>query len=158
MASNLNLDLYWLHPTAWVYWQVLDGSDWGVIDADNDTGTLGAIRPKFFVLAQYSRHVRPGMRIIRSNDVNTVAAYDPAARRLVLVTTNYSSAQRISYDLSAFGTVGGAAGGLVRRWTTQTGGGDTYAQHDDTFLDGKQFASFFTQNTVQTFEIDNVVI
>lgn len=158
MASNLNLDLFWLHPTAWIYWQVLDGSDWGLIDADNDTGTIGAVRPKFFVLAQYSRHVRPGMRIIRSSDVNTVAAYDPAARRLVLVTTNYSSAQRISYDLSAFGMVGGATGGLVRRWATQTGGGDSYAPHDDTFLDGKQFASFFTQNTVQTFEIDNVVI
>ncbi|WP_163510626.1 glycoside hydrolase [Fodinicola acaciae] len=158
MASNLNLDMYWLHPTAWVYWQVLDGSNWGLVDADNDAGTTGLVQPKFFVLAQYSRHIRPGMRILRSTDVNTVAAYDPVARRLVLVATNYSSAQRISYDLSAFSTVGGGPGGLVRRWTTQTGGGDAYTPHDDITLDGKQFTAWFTQNTVQTFEIDNVVI
>ena len=94
-----------MHPTAWAYWQVLDGSDWGLLDADENAGTIGAVRTKFFVLAQYSRHIRPGMRIIRSADANTVAAYDQTARKLVLVTTNYSSAQRVSYDLSAFGTV-----------------------------------------------------
>ena len=31
LASNLNLDLRWLHPTAWVYWQVLDGGGWGLV-------------------------------------------------------------------------------------------------------------------------------
>ena len=31
LASNLNLDMRWLHPTAWVYWQVLDGGGWGLV-------------------------------------------------------------------------------------------------------------------------------
>ena len=32
LASNLNLDMRWLHPTAWVYWQVLDDTGgWGLV-------------------------------------------------------------------------------------------------------------------------------
>ena len=32
LASNLNLDMHWLHPTAWVYWQVLDDvGGWGLV-------------------------------------------------------------------------------------------------------------------------------
>jgi galactan endo-1,6-beta-galactosidase len=159
MASNINLDMAWLHPSAWVYWQALDGTDWGLLDADEEAGTTGAVRTKFFVLAQYSRHIRPGMRIIRSADPNTVAAYDPVARRLVLVTTNYGTAQWITYDLSIFGAVAGEAGtGGVRRWATETGGGDAYTEHLDTSLQGKRFWSWFNANTVQTFEIDNVTL
>ena len=34
LASNLNLDMRWLHPTAWVYWQVLDGGGWGLVSIE----------------------------------------------------------------------------------------------------------------------------
>ena len=30
MATNLNFDLRWLHPAAWSYWQMLDGSGMGL--------------------------------------------------------------------------------------------------------------------------------
>ncbi len=158
LASNLNLDFTWLHPTAWVYWQVLDGGGWGLIQANEAAGTTGAVNPKYYVLAQFTRHIRPGMRIIGSGDANSVAAYDQVARKLVIVTTNYGTGQWISYDLSKFATVTGSGGtGLVGRWATQTSGsGDLYAYHADTFLHGKLFWSWFAANTVQTFEIDGV--
>ena len=99
------------------------------------------------------------MRIIDGGEGNTTAAYDSANRRLVLVTTNYGTAQRITYDLSRFATVGGGANGLVDRWATQTSGtGDTYTRHADTHLSGKTFSAAFPANTVQTFQIDNVVM
>jgi galactan endo-1,6-beta-galactosidase len=158
LASNLNLDLRWLHPTAWVYWQALDIPGWGLIEADNGVATLGGVATKYFVLAQYSRHIRPGMQIIDGGEGNTVAAYDPSARRLVIVTTNYGTGQWINFDLSRFGTVTGGAGGLVQRWATDTGGGgDRYTYHADTYLHGSVFWSWFSPNTVQTFQIDNVV-
>ena len=31
LAENLSLDLFWLHPTAWVYWQPFDIPGWGMI-------------------------------------------------------------------------------------------------------------------------------
>lgn len=158
LATNLTLDMRWLHPTAWVYWQVLDGGGWGLIQADEEAGTTGAVNTKYHVLAQFARHIRPGMTIIDGGEANTVAAYDAAARRLVLVTTNYGSAQTITYDLSRFGSVGGGAGGLVPRWTTQTGGGDRYAYHADTYLSGSGFSCAFPANTVQTFQVDGVAV
>jgi galactan endo-1,6-beta-galactosidase len=155
LASNVNLDFRWLHPTAWVYWQAFDYGGWGLVQADGNSGWLGPVNPKYFVLAQLSRHIRPGMRILDGGEANTVAAYDAAARKLVIVTTNYGNAQWINYDLSAFhGVVG--RGGLVHRWATQTGGGELYGAHDDTWLSGPRFWSWFEPNTVQTFEIENV--
>ncbi|MEV0643963.1 glycoside hydrolase [Phytomonospora sp. NPDC050363] len=153
LARNLNLDMRWLHPTAWVYWQVLDGGGWGLIQADNETGTLGAVNPKYHVLAQYTRHIRPGMRVIDGGEGNTVAAYDAAASRLVLVTANYGTAQTITYDLTRFASVPDA---VIRRWSTQTNGGERYRAYSDTRVSGRRFARAFPANTVQTFEIDGV--
>jgi galactan endo-1,6-beta-galactosidase len=157
LARNLNLDFRWLHPTGWVYWQALDGLTWGLIQANEPAGTLGAVAAKYYVLAQYSRHIRPGMEIIDGGDANTVAAYDSSARRLVIVTTNYGTAQDIGYDLSKFSTVTGDTGGLVHRWATNTSDtGERYAYHADTYLHGNRFSSRFDPNTVQTFEINSV--
>lgn len=165
MATNLGLDIRWLHPTAWVYWQAIDGTaGWGFIRASfsstSKQGTLGVVEPKYWVCAQYSRHIRPGMRILDGGDVNTVAAYDAGARRLVLVTANFDTAQWVTYDLSRFTTVGGASGGTVRRWITVTdSGGERYGAHPaDTVLSGKSFRSWFPARTVQTFEVDNVTL
>ena len=126
---------------------MLDGGGWGLIQANEAAGTTGAVNPKYYVLAQFTRHIRPGMRIIGSGDANSVAAYDPVARKLVIVTTNYGTGQWINYDLSKFATVTGSGGtALVGRWATQTGGsGDLYAYHADTFLHGKVFWSWFAR-------------
>lgn len=80
------------------------------------------------------------------------AAYDATARKLVIVTTNYGTAQWINYDLSKFTTVSGP----ITRWDTNTGGGDKYTQHNDTNLSGKKFWSWFPANTIQTFEVQNI--
>ncbi len=155
LASNLNLDMVWLHPTAWVYWQVVDGGGWGLVQGDRNSGVLGPINTKYYVMAHYTRHIREGATVLDSGDGNTFAAYDAPKRRLVLVTINYGTQQTISYDLSRFRTVQGD-GGLVRRWETQIKGSERYGYHADTNLNGKKFSCPFPENTIQTFEIDNV--
>lgn len=157
LVSNLLLDMRWLQPTAWVYWQVLDGGGWGVIEADNDKKTLGAANQKYFVLAQFSRHIRPGMRILESGSDYTLAAYDAAARKLVLVAINWGDAQYINFDLSKFRTPG-VNGAVVKRWATQIGSGSRYVEQSDTKLSGSKFWSRFEKNMVQTFEVTGVVI
>eukprot|EP00658_Telonema_sp_P-2_P070579 TRINITY_DN60036_c0_g1_i2.p1 TRINITY_DN60036_c0_g1~~TRINITY_DN60036_c0_g1_i2.p1 ORF type:complete len:375 (-),score=56.36 TRINITY_DN60036_c0_g1_i2:232-1356(-) len=119
MATNLNLDLQWLHPTAWVYWQVLDGGGWGLMAVDEPNKKIENVNLKYYVLAQYSRHIRPGFEIVSSGeDRNTVAAISSDGV-LVMVTTNYGDAQWVTYDLSGFVYGGGG----VDRWRTETGGG-----------------------------------
>jgi len=152
MATDINLDLRALHPTAWCYWQPLDGGGWGLIQSDLKAETIGPVNPKLYVLAHYSRHIRPGMRILDGGESGTVAAYDATARKLVLVTLNYATAQTVTYDLSRFSV----ASGPVKRWTTNTGAGEKYGAHTDTTISGKRFSAAFGANTVQTFEIQNV--
>lgn len=60
LANNLLLDFHSLHPTAWAYWQVLDPNPaWALIAYDRNTLEAGAVQPKYYVMAQFSRHIRP---------------------------------------------------------------------------------------------------
>ena len=156
LVRNLLLDFRWLRPVGWEYWQVLDGGGWGLIDADNEAGTLGGVGRKYFVLAQFTRHIREGMRILDGGGGNVVAAYDEAGKKLVVVAVNWDGAQEIAFDLSGFGEV--ADGAKVSRWSTQTGSGDLYVKGDDTEVSGSTFSSSFLTGQVQTFEVEGVVL
>lgn len=152
MAQSILLDFSQLHPTGWVYWQPFDSGGWGLIQSNPGDRWIGAPNVKYYVLAQFSRSIRQGMTILSSGDPRTAAAYDPAAHTLALVTLNNSPGQWISYDLSRFRS----AAGPITRWNTQTGGGDLYARHNDTFLSGGKFRAWFSADSIQTFVVRNV--
>ncbi|MDQ7909731.1 hypothetical protein RB614_34940 [Phytohabitans sp. ZYX-F-186] len=159
MARNLCLDWRWLHPTAWCYWQVMDPSaGWATIQYDFDTLRAGAVQPKYYVLAQFTRHIRPGMRIIDTGVGYAAAAYDPAARRLVIVAVNTGAAQTLTFDLSGFGQVAGGTGGVVPRWTTVPAGSDRYTQRQDIRVNGKRVSLAFPAASVQTLHVDGVTV
>ncbi|MGW7310701.1 glycoside hydrolase [Streptomyces sp. NPDC054835] len=159
IARSIGYDMRWLHPTAWIHWQIVDNSNgggWGPIELVD--GRLGLVNTKYYVLAQYMRHIRPGMRIIESGHPDVVAAYDRPSRKLVIVAANHGAGQYIDFDLSRFTTVS-TDGALVERWYTSTAGSQRYAyRNDDTYLHGKRFWSWFDAQSVQTFEIGGVDI
>lgn len=158
MVSNLILDFRWLKPTGWVYWQAIDGGGWGLIDGNNDALTLGSPTQKYFCLAQFSRHIREGMRILDGGSDHVVAAYDAANSKLVIVAVNWGSAQYLNFDLSQFSTAG-KTGQTIPRWSTVIGSGNQYVSYpSDTVQSGTKFWSYFATNEVQTFEIANVKI
>lgn len=157
LVTNLMLDFRWLHPTGWVYWQAIDGGGWGLIDGDNDNVTLGAVSQKYYALSQFTRHIRPGMRILDGGSNYTVAAYDSAAQKLVIVAANWGAAQYLNFELSDFSSPG-VNGALVPRWNTQVGTGDQYVNYNDTYISGTKFWSYFPTGAVQTFEVSHVVL
>ncbi|KAI0478089.1 glycoside hydrolase family 30 protein [Xylaria cf. heliscus] len=157
LISNVILDFRWLHPTAWVYWQIIDGGGWGLITGDNTALSLSGPTQKYFVLALLTRHIRPGMRILDSGCDYAVAAYDAAAKKLVIVAVNWGSAQYLNFDLSQFSTPG-QSGTTIQRWSTQISSGEQYATYKDTVISGSKFWSHFETNQVQTFEIPGVVV
>ncbi|MEU9185783.1 glycoside hydrolase [Streptomyces sp. NPDC048484] len=160
LANNLCTDFRWLHPTAWVYWQVMDPSTgWAMIAYDQNTLQPTTVQTKYYVMAQFSRHIRPGMTILDTGVGYAVAAHDATTKRLVVVAVNSGAAQTLTFDLSRFGQVTGGTGGLVRRWNTLTaGGGDLYTARSDTYLNGKSLSVPFAAGSVQTFEIDGVTV
>ena len=105
MADSVRMDLRDLGAEAWVLWQ----PDWNVIAFDPKGG---APHPKkqFYALAQYSRFIRPGFQIISAGGAyNTLAAYSPASKRLVLVSTNWDAATSNDLDLGAFAGIPSSA-------------------------------------------------
>ena len=98
MADAVRTDLRDLASEAWVVWQ----PDWNIIAFAPDGG---APQPKkqFYALAQYMRFIRPGFQILSTEGAyNTLAAYSPASKRLVLVSTNWDAATTNDFDLGAF--------------------------------------------------------
>jgi len=161
LASNLCYDFRWLHPTAWVYWQVMDPTaGWAMVAYNPSTLQPTTVQTKHYVMAQFSRHIRPGMTILDTGVSYAVAAYDASAKRLVIVAVNTStSAQTLTFNLANFTTVTGGSGGLVPRWNTVTGGGgDLYTARSDTYLSGKSVAVPFAAGAVQTLQVDGVTI
>ncbi|EPS44389.1 hypothetical protein H072_1584 [Dactylellina haptotyla CBS 200.50] len=158
LVSNLILDFRWLHPTAWVYWQVIDGGGWGLIDGNNDAVTVGAVSQKYYALAQFTRHIREGMTIIDGGGDSVVAAYDSSKKKLVIVAVNWSTTgQYFNFDLSRF-TSGVTNGATVLRWSTQLGtSGERYGSYaSDTKISGTKFWSWFGSNVIQTFEVSGL--
>ncbi len=97
-----------------------ENSNWGLIQtdftpADADTEPLRKNK-KCWAMANYSRFIRPGARVIATDDPQTLAAVRPGGEGLVLVHTNATSeARELTLNLDGFRT---AADGAVERWTT----------------------------------------
>jgi galactan endo-1,6-beta-galactosidase len=157
MAETISYDFNDMHVNGWVYWQPIDGGGWGLFDTDIERGFIRRINTKYYVLAQYSRHIRPGMRIMANDDSRTVVAYSAKRQLLVLVSVNTGDeAYSITYDLSKFSQVKGP----INVWSTETESKKTLytRSHLRDQVDNKTFEAFFQKKHVQTFEVHGVVL
>ncbi len=105
MADSVRMDLRDLGAEAWVLWQ----PDWDVIAFDPNGG---APHPKkqFYAVAQYTPIHSGGFQIISAGGAyNTLAAYSPTSKRLVLVSTNWEATTSNDLDLSAFAGIPSSA-------------------------------------------------
>jgi len=75
----------------------------------------------------------------------------------VVVAVNWGSGQNLNFDLSRFSKPS-VSGAKVLRWQTKIGSGDRYVAYTNTTVSGTKFWSWFDTNTVQTFEVSNVVL
>lgn len=101
MSEHIVLDMKRLEPSAWVFWQAVEdlsvrggskGSNWGLIKADlrgpTDAPHAIHVTRKYWAMAQFSRYIRPGDRLIPIDDLDTIAALSADHRRLTLVHVN----------------------------------------------------------------------
>ncbi|MFJ1709366.1 RICIN domain-containing protein [Kitasatospora sp. NPDC088346] len=133
-AHHINDDIRELEPSAWVMWQAVDdytnmtpgheNSNWGLIQTDL-ASTQPAVEPlrlnkKYWTMANYSRFIRPGARVIGGDNTDTLAALRPGGTGVVAVYTNSTGAdQTVTLDLGGFQSVDTAA--PVQRYTTDAG-------------------------------------
>jgi len=147
MARQIVLDLKVMMPTAWVYWQVIDGgSGWGGIDIDlNQRATDYVVNRKYHVLAQFTRWIRPGAVFVPVDDSGTVAAL--RGSKLVLVSVA-SSQRTVRFDLSRFGAVGSSVKAV------RTSPTENHATLTPIPIAGARFEAVLPADSVTTFEIE----
>lgn len=156
MATSIMLDLTELQPSAWVNWQVIDPA-WGFFanPTAQDGGVIGRVYAKYYVFAQFSRHIKQGCRIIGNSDPNSIVAYGASNNKLVIVTLNLDQERWVSYDLSGLSRLSGP----VDRWDTTTLNNEPVKRYEhatDTTSVGKAFRFRCEPNSVYTFEIAGV--
>lgn len=111
LAEKIIEDMYILKPSAWVIWQIVasyisrDGylgrrdmpcmfdlreGYWGCAVAEMDKEEY-ILTQKYYAFGQFSRYIRPGMKIILT-DKRSLCAYDENSGSLVIVAVNPKAA------------------------------------------------------------------
>lgn len=155
MARELMLDFQQLRPVAWCYWQALDGGNnggWGLLPADLTKKTIGRANPKFFMLAQFTRHIRPGMTILETGDAHVAAAYDTGARKLVFVLLGGTQASAKEIDLSKFH----ALDQTTECWITEPKSDARYEKRSGPRVENGRLRVELPPNSLQTLEIATI--
>ncbi|KAG6974828.1 hypothetical protein JG688_00002866 [Phytophthora aleatoria] len=104
LAQSISQDINEMGVSAFVYDQVLNSGGLGLIQANLWVNWMGEANLKYYVMAHYSRHIRPGMEMIGTDDVNTVAAYDSTNFVLAIVRVNPGAEETKQMNLQDFMT------------------------------------------------------
>ncbi|WP_254878853.1 glycoside hydrolase [Streptomyces sp. NA04227] len=166
LARHINDDIRELEPSAWVLWQAIEdyenmtpeheNSNWGLIQTDF-TPADAAKEPlrknkKYWAMGNYSRFIRPGARVINTDDPETLAAIRPEGAGTVVVHTNPTDSEReITLDLEGFQNVGDAP---VERWTTD--GEKNLHRDSDLKTEGRTLKAVVGPGSVTTFVLPGV--
>lgn len=148
-------------PRSWVYWQALDSYNWGLLNSEVGSGLISGVETKWFVLAQYTRHIRAGDVLIAANDAasSTVVAYSAARGTATVVAFNPSAKAPLplTVDLSRFAS----AAGPVEAWVTGATadpGAPQYAYLGSSPISGQAFSATLPPLSVQTFVVHGVAM
>jgi hypothetical protein len=107
LADHIVGDLRHLEPSAWVFWQAVEtlsahdgkpGSNWGLLKMDlhaaPDAPHPVFVTRKYWAMANFSRFIRPGMRLLFPDDEDTVGARSRDGRSMTFVHVNAGTTQR----------------------------------------------------------------
>ena len=109
MAGVILADLRDMKASAWVDWQIGDPAEnWRSLALNHSKQTFSP-NARYYMHAAFSRYIRPGSRIIDSDNGNTLAALTPEGALVLIVRNSGSSDAKYSFDLTAFDKIGTSA-------------------------------------------------
>ncbi|WP_018758984.1 RICIN domain-containing protein [Paenibacillus terrigena] len=165
MSRSIVSDIKYMKNSAWVYWQAVEENaapGWGMIETDLNDANNNAFTPnvkqKFWSMAQWSKFIRPGYRIIDIEDGDSVAAYDAASQKLVIITVNdRSSSNNVTYDLTKFGDI---TGGVTAYRTVAPSNGVTPENfaNINVVMNNRSFQNTVPAYSVTTYVVDGVTL
>ena len=148
MANVIIQDLRDMKAEAWVDWQIADPAEnWRSIKADHKKQTFSYM-PRYYMHAAFSRYIRPGSRIIDSDNGSTVAALRPDGALVIVVRNSGSSDVKYNFDLTKFDKIGASA--KVVRFELP----GSLTPQSDIAVANKSLSMTAKSNTVTTMVID----
>ncbi|WP_244180977.1 RICIN domain-containing protein [Amycolatopsis pretoriensis] len=121
LAGQITDDLRLLEPSAWVSWQPIEdydnmkpggesaaGMNWGEIQVPFDCTTSDCpirTNTKFDTMRNFTHYIRPGDRLIASDDTASTAAMRGDDLSSVVHVNSGNAEQDVTLDLSGFGCV-----------------------------------------------------
>jgi len=148
MANVIIQDLRDMKANAWVDWQIGDPAEnWRSLALNHSKQTFTP-NARYYMHAAFSRYIRPGSRIIGSDNSNTLAALRPDGALVLIVRNAGSSDAKYSFDLTGFDKIGTSA--KVVRFELP---GSLKAQ-DDIAVSGKALSMTAPAQTITTMVID----
>ena len=148
MANVIIQDLRDMHAEAWIDWQIGDPAEnWRSLALNHSKQTFTP-NARYYMHAAFSRYIRPGSRIIDSDNGNTLAALRPDGALVLIVRNSGSSDVKYSFDLGEFVKIGTSA--KVVRFELP---GSLKAQ-SDIAVSGKTLSMTAKANTITTMVID----
>ncbi|WP_372664441.1 RICIN domain-containing protein [Amycolatopsis kentuckyensis] len=121
LAGQITDDLRLLEPSAWVSWQPIEdydnmkpggesaaGMNWGEIQVPFDCTTSDCpirTNTKFDTMRNFTHYIRPGDRLIASNDTSSTAAMRGDDLSSVVHVNSGTAEQDVTLDLAGFGCV-----------------------------------------------------
>lgn len=96
IATNIIKDLKLLKPSAWVYWQVVENEElnhnYGFIQAFFKLKEEFFITKSYYYFAQFTKFIRPKMKVINISEENVVGAYDEESKKYNIIILNPTKA------------------------------------------------------------------
>ena len=148
MANVIMQDLRDMKASAWVDWQIGDPAEnWRSLALNHSRQTFTP-NARYYMHAAFSRFIRPGSRIIDSDNGNTLAALRGDGALVLVVRNGGSSDAKYIFDLTAFDKIGSSA--KVYRFELP---GSLKAQ-SDIAVSGKSLSMTAPAQTITTMVID----
>ena len=148
MANVIIQDLRDMHAEAWVDWQIGDPAEnWRSLALNHSKQTFTP-NARYYMHAAFSRYIRPGSRIIDSDNGNTLAALTPDGALVLIVRNSGSSDVKYNFDLSEFVKIGTSA--KVVRFELP----GSLTKQSDIAVSGKALSMTAKANTITTMVID----
>jgi O-glycosyl hydrolase len=148
MANVIIQDLRDMHAEAWIDWQIGDPAEnWRSLALNHSKQTFTP-NARYYMHAAFSRYIRPGSRIIDSDNGNTLAALRPDGALVLIVRNSGSSDVKYSFDLGEFVKIGTSA--KVVRFELP----GSLTKQSDIAVSGKVLSMTAKANTITTMVID----
>lgn len=154
MAQNIIEDLKYMKVSAWIDWQsYAGGGTWETIRVDKTSLAIIPAR-RCYMQAAFSRFIRPGSRIIESDDANTIAALVPKTGNLVVVVRNGGTSNvNYTFDLSRVTPLPTG----VRVYQYHVSAYQTLSKLPDVPISNKQFTLIAPAQSVTTCVVPGVI-